>query len=184
MVITRTILKNLAFQDLSLPEILTQANTMLCSENIEQMFVTLFMGILKTGTGELEYANAGHNPPLLSRQEGDFKYLNVPRCLVLGGMEDYQYQSSKIILNQKDKLFLYTDGVTEAMNGEGEIFSDERMFRVINGLQGKDVKGMIGGIRREIDNFVEDTPASDDVTMLALTLKEWADLFLKMELLL
>lgn len=170
MVITRTILKNLALQDMDLPEILNQTNNMLCAENIENMFVTLFMGIINTKTQEMEYTSAGHNPPLIGRRGGEYEYLEVPRCLVLGGMEDYMYQSKKILFNQKDTLFLYTDGVTEAMNHRGELFSDQKLIDSINALEISDVTALIEGIQKEIDHFVGDTPASDDITMLALSL--------------
>lgn len=170
MVITRTILKNQAMQGNSLPDIFYQTNNLLCFDNVENMFVSVFMGVLDLRTGELEYISAGHNPPLLSRGGGKYAYLETPSTLVLGGLEDYPYPSSHIKFEPGDMLFLYTDGVTEAMNDRDELFSEDRMFQVMDRLRGKDVRSVIRGVRGEIDAFVQGTPASDDVTMLILTL--------------
>lgn len=170
MVITRTILKNQVLQGNSMTDIFYQTNNLLCSDNEENMFVTVFMGILDTRTGELEYISAGHNPPLVSRDGGNFDFLKVNHYLVLGGMEDYRYDSLKTVLKPHDRLFVYTDGVSEATNARNELLGDSRMVAAANRLKNSDVRGIIGGMREEIDRFVQDTPASDDVTMLALML--------------
>lgn len=170
MVITRTILKNLALQSMSLQELFYQANNILCEENEECMFVTVFMGIIDTRDGGLEYVNAGHNPPLMAREGKEFTYLETQKNIFLGGFCDYEFQTLKTVMGPQDTLFLYTDGVTEAMNEAGELFSDERMFQVLNSLQETDVKAVIRSIREQINAFVQDTPASDDVTLLAVSL--------------
>lgn len=170
MVITRTILKNQALQGLNVSEIFYHTNNMLCSDNDEHMFVTAFMGIIDCATGELEYVCAGHNPPLISVGGKDFEYLNVGKSLVLGGMPDYPYKVFKTVIKPGDALYLYTDGVTEAMDAEGALFTDQRMFDAINRIGTTDVKAILKGMREALDQFVKDTPASDDVTMLALTL--------------
>lgn len=168
MVITRTILKNQTLQGNPLAEIFNQTNNLLCSDNVEDMFVTVFMGILDPETGEVEYVCAGHNPPLISRQDGDCQFLDVKRNLVLGGMEDFSYQAQKITLEPGDLLFLYTDGLNEAMNEKGDLFGDKRMFTSINDIKGDNVRRVIDRLKEAVGNFVQDTPASDDLTMLAL----------------
>ncbi len=168
MVITRTILKNQTLQGNPLAEIFNQTNNLLCSDNVEDMFVTVFMGILDPKSGEVEYVCAGHNPPLISRQDGDCQFLDVKRNLVLGGMEDFSYQAQKITLEPGDLLFLYTDGLNEAMNEKGELFGDKRMFASINDIKGDNVRRVIDRLKEAVGNFVQDTPASDDLTMLAL----------------
>ncbi len=172
MVITRTILKNQTLQGNSPAEIFNQANNLLCSDNVEDMFVTVFMGILDTETGEVEYVCAGHNPPLISRQNGDYEFLDVKRNLVLGGMEGFTYQSQKVKLKPGDVLYLYTDGVNEAMNETGELFGDDRMFAAINSTKGETVRSVIEQVHRAVGGFVKETPASDDLTMLALTIQD------------
>ncbi|MFH1135981.1 MAG: SpoIIE family protein phosphatase [Pseudomonadota bacterium] len=171
MVITRTILKNLILQGHSLSETFRLANNMLCSDNIECMFVTVFMGVMDTKKGTIDHVNAGHNPPLLSCGGGAFEYLRVGRGLVLGGIEDSEYPRLTDEIKPDDTLFLYTDGVTEAMNNQDELFSDKRLVQVLNQARGLDVKAVIAGVREEMRRFVQDTPASDDVTMLAFSLK-------------
>lgn len=168
MVITRTILKNQTLQGSPLAEIFNQANNLLCSDNVEDMFVTVFMGILDPESGEVEYVCAGHNPPLISQQGGDCQFLNVKRNLVLGGMENFSYQAQKITLQPGDLLFLYTDGLNEAMNEKGELFGDKRMFASFNSIKGDNVRSVIDHLKEAVGNFVQDTPASDDLTMLAL----------------
>ncbi len=170
MVITMTILRNQMNQGHSLDQVFYRTNNVLCADNVESMFVTVFMGLLDPRTGELEYVCAGHNPPLISRQGGEFTYLDLPTSLVLGGMEDYPYQSSRTVMQPGDILFLYTDGLTEAMNPSNELFTDARMLKAMNRLKRSDVKTVIHGMQDEISRFVQDAPASDDVTMLALTL--------------
>ncbi|MDZ4133624.1 MAG: PP2C family protein-serine/threonine phosphatase, partial [Dethiobacteria bacterium] len=169
MVITRTILKNQAMQGNPLGEIFNRANNMLCSENVEDMFVTVFMGILDTETGELEYVNAGHNPPLLSRQGEAYRFLDVKRNLVLGGMDDYNYETQHMVLGRSDLLLLYTDGVNEAMNSTGELFGDRRFFAAADACRGASPQEIVKKVHQAVSEFVEDTPASDDLTMLVLT---------------
>jgi len=170
MVITMTILRNQTTLLSSLEQVFAQTNAMLCSGNDENMFVTLFTGILDPVTGELEYINAGHNPPLLSAGGKDFEYLKAPPGMAMGCVEDYAYRSTKTVLSPGDVLFLYTDGVTEAMNEEGKLFGNERTIQALNRLKGRPVRELIRGMHEDVDLFIEGAPASDDVTMLAVSL--------------
>lgn len=170
MVITRTILKNQALSGNSLPEIMRRTNDMLCAENDENMFVTIFMGVLDVVSGDVEYVCAGHNPPLISRGGEPFRFLDVQPSIVVGGVEDAAYASSRIKLAPGDLLFLYTDGVTEAMNSREELFGDQRMISAANASGTRDARELVRAMRTAVDRFVEETPASDDVTMLAVGL--------------
>jgi len=172
MVIGMTILKNLVRQGLPLEQVFAQANNMLCSDN--SMFITVFMGILDTTTGEFEYISAGHNPPLIARTGEAFSMIATRTHLVLGGMEDVLYQSSRLHMTPGDILFIYTDGLTEAQNAAGELYSDARMLAAINALQDRSVKALVEGMRQQVAGFVLDAPPADDLTMLALTLKTGA----------
>ncbi|MFZ1536387.1 MAG: SpoIIE family protein phosphatase [Chromatiaceae bacterium] len=173
MVIGMTILKNLVRQGQPLDQVFIQANKMLCSEN--DMFITAFMGILDTATGELEYVSAGHNPPLIAQGGADFDYLDTPIHLFLGGMEDVGYQSSRLILAPGDCLFVYTDGLNEAQNAQGAFYTGPRMVAAINGLKHRGVRDLIGGMREAVAAFVQEAPAADDLTMLALTITPQGD---------
>lgn len=170
MVITRTILKNQVMRGEPLAEVFNQANNLLCSDNTEEMFVTVFMGILDTHTGDVEYVCAGHNPPVLSRSGEDFHFLEVKGNLVLGGMENYRYEAQRITLQPNDLLLVYTDGVNEAMNAKGELFGNERFFKTMNQGRGLKARHLIEKIQTDVESFVGVTPASDDLTMLAFTL--------------
>lgn len=170
MVITMTILRNQVMLNPSLEQVFHQTNAMLCADNDENMFVTLFMGILDPMTGNLEYVSAGHNPPLVSYGGKDFEFLEVAPSLVMGGMNGYAYRSATTVIRPGDMLFLYTDGVTEAMNWNEELFGDSRTVLELDALKGEPVRGVIRGMREAIDRFTQGAPASDDITMLAITL--------------
>jgi len=114
MMTSKTILKDLAERGLDANEIFIQANEKLCENNESGMFVTAWMGILDLNTGKLQYANAGHNPPLLMRNGGDFEYLKFRPGFVLAGMEGMRYRLGETTLGKGDRIFLYTDGVSEA----------------------------------------------------------------------
>lgn len=170
MVIGMTILKNLVRQGLPLNQVFETANNMLCSDN--GMFITVFMGILDTRTGEFEYISAGHNPPMISQAGKPFALIDTRVHLVLGGMEDIPYRASQLRIAPGDTLFVYTDGLTEAQNGAGEFFTEARMLAAINSLQNRGVRDLVEGMRQQVANFVLDAPPADDLTMLALTVKD------------
>jgi len=171
MVITRTILKNQALLGNQLSEVFFRTNNMLCSDNEENMFVTVFMGILDIHSGELEYICAGHNPPLISLNRSAFTYMTLGKSIVMGCFEDIPYESAKITMKAGDILLLYTDGVTEAMNSEGELFNETRTQKAVNSMSHENMEGMVKDIKEQIDDFVLDAPASDDITMLALQIR-------------
>lgn len=170
MVITMTILRNQAMYNPSLEHLFLRANTLLCADNDENMFVTLVMGILDPETGILEYISAGHNLAFISSGGKDFEFLKIAPSLVMGGMDWYAYRSETTVMQPGDMLFLCTDGVTEAMNSEEELLGNNRTIAALNGLKGKPVRELIGGMREAIAGFTQGAPASDDVTMLAVTL--------------
>jgi sigma-B regulation protein RsbU (phosphoserine phosphatase) len=171
MVISKTLLKTEALRCVSPGEILNRVNSVLSPDNEECMFVTLFCGILNTKTGEMEYANAGHNPPLFSKNGGEFDFMNIKSGFVLAAMEGFNYTTEKISLEAGDTLFLYTDGITEAMNPDNKLFSNSRLKETLSRLKGKNVKEIINGVKREVKYFSEGEPQSDDITMLAYTFK-------------
>ena len=168
MVITKTLLKNQALLGMPAEEIMTTVNSLLCADNDECMFVTVFLGILEVDTGRLTYSNAGHNPPLLYRNDGEYDWVVSKKGFVLAGMDNMKYQSNEIKLEKNDTLFLYTDGVTEAMNSDGKLFSDERLKTTLNKLKNINGKELTEGVRAEISDHVKDAAQSDDITMMVL----------------
>ena len=122
-------------------------------------------------TGELDFANAGHNPPLLKRADGTLEYLKGRTGFILAGMEGVGYRCNEVMLNPGDRLFLYTDGVTEATNENNELFGEQRLCDFISKNQDVDSKRLLPALKSTIDEFVGNAPQFDDITMLMLDYK-------------
>jgi len=168
MMITKTLLKANALTGLSPENILSSVNEIIYPDNDTSMFISVFCAILDTQTGEVRIGNAGHDPQLICRDGKNFEYMKLPRSFVLGPMEDSKFASAKLILKPNDVIFLYTDGVTEAMNPQKELFSKKRLQMTLSNLKDKDVTGIIQGVREEIEKFAQGAPQYDDITMLVL----------------
>jgi serine phosphatase RsbU (regulator of sigma subunit)/signal transduction histidine kinase len=168
MAVTKTLIKAVAGEDARPEVFLAKVNNELARGNEASMFVTVFCGILDTETGEVVYANAGHNPPLLIRREGSVAYLDGTAGLVLGAFEGITYAAERLILGPGDSLFLYTDGVTEAMDREQALFSEERLQQELDGLKEKPIKEMTHGVLARVKLFSEGIPQSDDIAMMVV----------------
>ncbi|MEN6616174.1 MAG: SpoIIE family protein phosphatase [Syntrophorhabdus sp.] len=168
MAFTKTLIKAKATSSLDTGEIMEATNDELSQGNPADMFITVFCAILETSTGKLTYTNGGHNPPVILRHEGDIHYLESPGELVVGIIEGSRYSTRDIFLNPGDSIFLYTDGVTEAMNESEEIFSTERLFEVLSECRNKNVSEIIVHVNSAIDSFCDKAAQYDDITMLAL----------------
>ena len=170
MVISKTLIKNEAIAGKSPKDVFESVNARLCENNDADMFVTAFMGYIDIPTGRLTYVNAGHNPPLI-KQNGEYGFLKVNSGLMLAVMDDMEYTQEEIQLDKGDILFLYTDGVTEAKNKENKLFTDKRILEKVNSYKNSKVKELLFSIKEEIDIFAEGTEQADDITMLALEIK-------------
>ena len=171
MMSAKTIIKDLAESGLSVNEIFTRANEKLCENNESGMFVTAWMGILNLKTGILQFANAGHNPPLLKRAGGDFEYLKTRAGFVLAGMEGVKYRAGELTLCMGDRLFLYTDGVPEATNSENKLYGEDRLIAFMNENSSAEATEFLPALKANIDQFVGEAPQFDDITMLMLDYK-------------
>jgi len=167
MMTAKTIIKDLAESGMSVNEIFTKANEKLCENNESGMFVTAWMGILDITTGKMQFANAGHNPPLLKRADGSFEYLKTRAGFVLAGMEGVRYRVGELILGAGDRLFLYTDGVTEATNTENKLYGEDRLLQFMNENLVMNATRLLPALKQNIDEFVGEAPQFDDITMLA-----------------
>ena len=172
MVIAKTLIKNNTAGMTEPKGIFEKTNDQLCENNEEGMFVTAFMGILEISTGVFSFVNAGHNPPLLKRKGQQFDWLSVKPGFILAGMEGMKYQQESITLSEGDELYLYTDGVTEAMNLEEELFTDQRLKEALNRHRELDLKELLASMKQEIDQFANGAKQADDITMLALRINE------------
>ena len=171
MMTAKTIIKDLAERGLAVNEIFTQANETLCENNESGMFVTAWMGILDLTTGQVKFANAGHNPPLLKRADGSFEYLKTRAGFVLAGMEGIRYRAGELTLYPGDRLFLYTDGVPEATNTENKLYGEDRLLAFMNGNCDVEATELLPDLKANIDEFVGEAPQFDDITMLMFDYK-------------
>jgi sigma-B regulation protein RsbU (phosphoserine phosphatase) len=170
MAVTRTLVRAVALRGAPPGECLGEVNVGLCRENDAELFVTLFYGVLDLRTGELQYANGGHNPPyLLSPGGGEPRVLGGKKGgLMLGFMERASFRTDRAVLGPGDVLFLYTDGVTEARNGGGDFFSSGRLEAFLRQASGGAAEEIVRGVVDAVRAFAAGTPQSDDVTALAV----------------
>jgi len=167
MAVSRTIIRATALKGMPADECMNYVNNLLCSESVSSMFVTVFYGILNTATGELEYVNAGHNPPYIISPSG-LKEVALTGGTVLGGMEHFNYKAARITLNPGDILYLYTDGVTEAFNRQGELYGDKRLEDLLGAHLADSHTDIIKLVLADVAAFTCGFAPSDDITMMAV----------------
>lgn len=168
MMTSKTLLKSFAETGCEVNEVFTSANAKLCENNDAAMFVTAWMGVLDLKTGLVEFANAGHNPPLIRHKDGSFEYLKSRAGFVLAGMEGLKYRKNELQLGEGDEVFLYTDGVTEATNSENELYGEERLLNFMNTLHDLPAEAVCNAVKADVDAFVGEAPQFDDITMVYL----------------
>ncbi len=172
MVIGKTLIKDHTTPGDDLGAVFTKVNRLLCESNSEGLFITAFEGVLNLETGEFRYVNAGHEMPFIYRAGGEFRAEKVKPGFVLAGLETMQYQSGSMQLSEGDKVFLYTDGVTEATNARQELFGMERLGAALNGARAEAPARVVEAVHGSIREFVADVPQFDDITMLCLSYKK------------
>jgi phosphoserine phosphatase RsbU/P len=168
MAMTRTLLRTIADREQSPATIMESLNRSLAFNNESNMFVTFFLGIIDLRTGEMHFSNAGHNPPVLLSAKGEIKTFEASKSIPLGLFEDFIYHESFIRLEAGDKIFAYTDGVSEAENISFELFGEERMLAVLERQKQAPPRDVIRLMSEAIELFVGENPQSDDITMLAV----------------
>ena len=159
-------LRSSALAGLNPGECLESVNRLLCSDDNLSMFVTLFYGILDPSTGSLEYCNGGHMPPFITKEDGEVAFLAERGGLVPGVMESACYRASAV--KGVTGIFLYTDGVTDAENSRGEMFSNTRLQKVLGEIKFDNPRILINHVSQALKDFCGDGPQSDDITMLAV----------------
>jgi sigma-B regulation protein RsbU (phosphoserine phosphatase) len=167
MAVSRTLIRATGLKGISARECMNYANKLLCNESVSCMFVTVFYGILNTLTGEVEYVNAGHNPPY-RLTEGRLEKVEMTGGTILGCLEDMQFQSKSVTLLPGDLLFLYTDGVTEAFDILEEQFGDERLEAYLSESHEIGTQEVVSGCFGKVCEFANGTQQSDDITLLAI----------------
>ena len=168
MMVSRTILANIAMMGMSPKEVLEKANEAICANNKEEMFVTVWLGILEISTGKVTAANAGHEYPVLKKPDQDFEILIDKHGFVLGGMEEVKYREYEFDMEPGSKLFLYTDGLPEATDNEQNMFGVELMMDALNESLNLSTKEILDHMKGRVDGFVGSAPQFDDLTMLCI----------------
>ena len=148
-------------------EILKDVNRLLYEGNDSKMFVTCFLGILNIKTGIMEYANAGHNRPIIGHKN-NFKYLDCSAGFVLGALEDTVLIDQTVKINKGDIISLYTDGITEARNLNGDFYGEDRLIDFYNNNKSESLIELQHELKDDINSFVDDAPQADDMTFLLL----------------
>lgn len=172
MMSAKTIIKGYAETGISAEETLTIANKKLCEGNDAGMFVTCWLGILDLKTREIEYVNAGHTPPIIKRKDGKTEILKGRSGFVLAGLDGVKYKQSKIILNKGDKIFLYTDGVTEAIDKNQKLYGENRLLETLSSLNDLSAEYVCRSVKKSVDEFVGEAEQFDDITMLCLKIND------------
>ena len=168
MVIAKTLLKNQGQQGASPAEIFAAVNDQLCENNEAGMFVTAFFGVLDLHSGLFTYVNGGHNPPYWCKANGETVRIDATGDLLLAALPQTAYHERQITLRRGDKLFLYTDGVTEAMRPDGEMFGDQRLEAILTAQNRLPPKQLVEEVKAAVARFAADAEPFDDITMLAL----------------
>lgn len=169
MMESKIMIDNYSYLSMNPADILKNVNNRLCENNAAEMFVTVWLGILEISTGKLTTANGGHEDPAILRAGGVFELCEENHGLLLGGVDDMEYMVQEYDLSPGDTVFIYTDGVPEAKNGNGELFGTKRMIEALNENRAeKDLKAFTIGFRKSVDEFVGEAPQFDDLTVLVI----------------
>ncbi len=169
MTMTRGLLRALGQKTKSPLQCFTQLNELILLENDSSMFVTAFYGIYNITTGEIEYCNAGHNPPYLISASGELKQIGRSEGIALGVSKDSSFfEQKKLSLLQGDTFLMYTDGVTEAMNRQGELYQENRLEQLLRTIHQLPLQEMLPRIVSELQQFAGEREQSDDITLLAI----------------
>lgn len=168
MMISKILIKNRCMEGGEPSEILEDINNTICEGNREDMFVTVWIGILEISTGIVTAANAGHEYPIICKAGGRFELFKDPHGFVIGGLENMRYKTYRFRMEKDSVLFLYTDGVTEAVNPENEQYGTGRLLEALDRAEDKNPDRLIENVTHDIVSFVEKADQFDDTTMLSV----------------
>ncbi len=170
MMMSKILVNNYALMGGSPAKVLEQVNNQICKNNEEEMFVTVWFGVLEISTGKVTAANAGHEYPILKKAGGEFELFKDKHGFVIGGMDGMRYKDYEFTLEKGGTLFLYTDGVAEATNAQNELFGTDRMIEALNKNADASPTDLLNNMKQAVDEFVGEAPQFDDLTMLGLKL--------------
>lgn len=168
MMTSMLLIHNAATDNLSPGNVLEFINNQICDHNPEEMFISIWMGVLEISTGKLTAANAGHEYPMI-RYEDSFELLKDKHGFVIGGLRDMKYKEYTLQLQPGSRVFVYTDGLDEAMNGKFEKFGTARILDVLNSNPDVTDDEMLSCMQKAVDVFTDGTEQFDDLTMMSFT---------------
>lgn len=171
MVIGKTLIKDHSVDKKDLGSVFEKVNNLLCESNSEGLFITAFEAVIDLETGHVTYVNAGHEMPFIYRRGKDFNAFEMKAAFVLAGMEGMKYKAGEFSLEHGDKIFQYTDGVTEATNVQNELYGMERLKNILDANVDKKPEEILKAVKADIDKFVGEAPQFDDITMLGFEYK-------------
>ena len=168
MAVSKTLLKATALKGIPPSNVLSEVNNMLVDQSPSNMFVTVFYGVLDTRNGAFEYSNGGHNSPYLISADGKISQLEYIGGILLGTMQNAEYESHILMLKPDDYLFFYTDGVTEAFNKNEEEFLEQRLVDSLQNSNTISADKLVDKIIYDVQTHINGFEQSDDITCLAL----------------
>ena len=168
MMASKIVIQNCTIMNKDPKTALEVANEHICQNNREEMFVTVWLGILEISTGILRAVNAGHEYPILKRLGGEYTVYKDRHSFVVGGMAGIQYREYSIQLEKGSMVFLYTDGVVEATNRENEMYGIDRLLHALNGSENDNPMSTLNCVSQSVGDFVREAPQFDDLTMLCI----------------
>lgn len=166
MMTVKTLVNNLSQVGYSYKELIKTINHKICSNNKQGFFVTMLIGIVDFKNNRITYINCGHNKPLVRTRDGLFGYLDLDSNIVLGAFDDFDFKLHEMPLDYGDTIFFYTDGITEALNEQNELYGDERLLKIVNKNKNDTLDILVENIKNDVKEFIGQNSQSDDITML------------------
>ena len=171
MMVARTLIHHVAMREKSPAVILHTVNQEICTRNPDEMFVTVWLGVLEISTGKLTAANAGHEYPAYKKADGHFELYKDKHGLVVGSMDIARYRDYEIQMEKGDQIFVYTDGVPEATNSQEAFYTTDRMIEALRWAEGGSPQDILAAVHASVQDFAGGAPQFDDLTMLCLEYK-------------
>lgn len=172
MAMAKATVKDLVLRRLPVDEVMTEANVTLCNNNEQGMFVTLLIAIINVKTGVFQWCDAGHDPAIIWKKDGQVEMLTGKKGFVCAGIETAKYKMNESKIEKGDVIYLYTDGIPEANNTKKEFYGLERLQTLVAAKKEHDIKALCADILADVDQFADREPQFDDITMLGFKLEE------------
>ena len=168
MPIKSGLLKTKMVSDFSPADVLKDVNNLICEKNHAKMFVTVWIGILDLATGDVIAANAGHECPIIKKPEGTFEIYKDRHGFVLGGKRNMTYKEYTFNMSPGTKLFVFTDGVTEARNANRKFYGIDNLLKALDNAKDESTDEILTEVKDDLDSFVDNAEQFDDVTMMCI----------------